>query len=178
MRHYTGRMRTSSPVLSTCAALLGALALLAAAGPAEAQWKWRDANGRITASDLPPPRDIPEKDILQRPAAPRAVAPAPAASAPASPVPAVVAKPPVDKQLEAKRRAAEEEQQAKARAEEARLAEQRAENCRRARAAAASLESGQRVARTNEKGEREILDDAGRAEELRRAREVIASECR
>ena len=30
----------------------------------------------------------------------------------------------------------------------------------------------------NDKGEREVLDDAGRAQETQRAREVIASDCR
>jgi len=58
------------------------------------------------------------------------------------------------------------------------VAAQRRENCGRARAHLASLESGHRIARTNEKGEREILDDRGRADEMRRTREVIASDCR
>ena len=38
--------------------------LLCMAIPAAAQWMWRDANGRVTASDIPPPREIPDKDIL------------------------------------------------------------------------------------------------------------------
>ena len=42
----------------------------------------------------------------------------------------------------------------------------------------ATLDSGQRIARINAEGEREILDDEARAEEARRAREVIASDCR
>jgi hypothetical protein len=144
--------------------------------PVQAQWKWRDKTGQITASDLPPPREIDEKDILQRPEAPvRRPPAAPAASAAA---PAAAAKPAVDKDLEARRRAAEQDQQAKARADDERLAAQRAENCRRARGHLGALETGQRIARTNDKGEREILDDKGRAEEVRRANEVIASDCR
>ena len=75
-------------------------------------------------------------------------------------------------------RAAEQEQAARQKAEDARLAAARAENCRRARSHAAALESGQRIARFNAQGEQEVLDDAGRADELRRAREVIASDCR
>ena len=63
-------------------------------------------------------------------------------------------------------------------AEEERLAPQRAENCRRARSHLSAMESGQRIARVNDKGEREVLDDRGRAEEMRQAREVIASDCR
>ena len=45
-------------------ALVCALGLCSAA---QAQWKWRDKDGRVTASDLPPPRDVADKDILQRP---------------------------------------------------------------------------------------------------------------
>lgn len=162
--------------------LLVAALLVATLLPAQAQWVWRDKDGRVTASDLPPPRDVGEKDILQRPeqvqrkaAAP---APAPAASAPAAPAAAPLAKPPVDPKLEAKRREATAADQAKQRADEEKNAQMRAENCRRARGHLAALETGQRIARTNEKGEREILDDKGRAEEMRRANEVIASDCR
>jgi hypothetical protein len=82
-----------------------------------------------------------------------------------------------DRELEARKRSADQAQEAAARAAEQKLAQQRAENCRRARSHQAALESGQRIARTNEQGEREVLDDKGRAEELRRAREVITADC-
>lgn len=160
-----------------CAA--GALALHA--GDANAQWKWRDRNGQITVSDIPPPRDVPERDILQRPAGglPR-VAPPPAADAPSAPPVAAAASAParVDPELEKRRQAAEQAQAAKKREEEAKLAQQRAENCRRARSHLALLESGQRMARVNDKGEREIVDDAQRAADTQRTRAVIASDCR
>jgi hypothetical protein len=150
--------------------------------PAHAQWKWRDAGGRITASDLPPPASVPEMDILQRPAAParrEAAAAATAAAPAAASAPALVAaKPAGDPELEKRRKAAEEDAAAKARAEEERLAAQRRENCTRARSHLATMESGQRVARMNDKGEREFLDDKARADEMRRAREVIAADCR
>ena len=100
-------------------------------------------------------------------------APGVAASAPAAARPA-----PVDKELEARKRAAEAEKAAKAKAEEQRNAAVRAENCKRARQHLATMDSGQRVARINEKGEREVLDDETRAAESRRARDIIASECR
>ena len=160
------------------AGLLVATLGLVLALPAMAQWKWRDANGRVTASDLPPPREIPEKDILQRPgSAQRAPAPAAAAAsaAPAASSPAATA---ADKELEARKRAAEAQQKAKQKAEEQRIAAVRAENCSRARTHLATLETGQRMARINAKGEREVIDDATRADETRRAREVIASDCR
>lgn len=166
------------PCLTPLRATLAVALVLAAALPAHAQWKWRDKNGQITASDLPPPREIADRDILQRPTdVVRRPAPAAAAAASAA-ASAVVAAKPVDKDLEAKRKAADQEQQAKARAEEEKLAVQRAENCRRARQHLQALDSGMRMARTNDKGEREILDDKQRADEARRANEVIASDCR
>ena len=153
-----------------------ACCLVAAVGAAQAQWIWRDANGRVTASDLPPPRDVPDERIIQRPAARRAAPPPAEASAPAS-APARV-----DAELEKRRRAAEAEQQAqqqaKQRADERKLAAARADNCRRARGQLIALESGRRLARINERGEREVLDDRGRAEEIRRAQEVVSAECR
>lgn len=155
-----------------------ATALVLAILPAHAQWKWKDRNGQTHISDLPPPRDIPEKDVLQRPAEPvrrAATAPASAASTPAA---SAEAKPRVDPALEARRQKAEQDQKARAKAEEERVAGQRAENCQRARQHLATLDSGMRVARLNDKGEREILDDKGRADEVQRTRQVIASECR
>jgi hypothetical protein len=159
------------------AAAMAVLTLLAAL-PAEAQWKWRDKDGRITVSDLPPPREVPDKDILTRPApAQRARPSAAPATAPAA-APAASAPPTaLEREVQARKRAAEEEKAAKAKADEERNAARRAENCRQARNQLTALESGQRIARTNDKGEREVLDDQGRAQETRRAREVIASEC-
>lgn len=157
---------------------LVAVLALTLAQPAAAQWKWRDANGRVTASDLPPPRDVPDKDIIQRPGAvQRAAASAgPAASAAAASAPASQSA--IDKELEGRKRAAEAQQQAKAKAEEQRNAAVRSDNCSRARTHLATLESGQRMARVNAKGEREVIDDKMRDDEIRRAREVIASDCR
>lgn len=163
-------------------ALVLACGALLSAPTAEAQWKWRDKDGRITVSDRPPPREVPEKDILGRPntAAQRAQAAAAAATVTgtAAAAPASAPMTALEREVQARRRAAEEEKAAKAKAEEERNAARRAENCRQARNHLAALESGQRIARTNDKGEREVLDDAGRAQETQRAREVIASDCR
>ena len=154
------------------------ISLLFAASPALAQWKWKDSRGQVVVSDIPPPRDIPERDVLQKPdTAARRPAAAPSAAS-ATAVADVAAKPKVDAELESRRKKAEQEQTDKQKAEEEKVAVQRAENCKRARAHMASLDSGIRLARTNEKGEREILDDKGRAEEMARTRQVIATECR
>lgn len=161
-------------------AALSAL-LVTAAPDASAQWKWKDAKGQVHISDLPPPRDIPDKDVMQRPAetARRAAATAAVqASAAGASAPAPMAKPKVDPEIEARRARQEQEQKAKEKANEEKANSQRAENCQRARQHLATLESGMRIARVNDKGEREILDDKARAEEMQRARQVMASECR
>jgi len=177
--HYTETMlfRLLQPH-RPAALCLGLLALLCLASPAEAQWKWRDSRGQIHISDIPPPRDVPDKDVLQRPeAAVRRPAPAPVAAASAASG-ALAAKPPVDAELEAKRKRAEQEQAAQAEADKKKAAAVRKDNCQRAREQLATLDSGQRIARVKADGEREILDDDQRAREARRAREAIATECR
>jgi hypothetical protein len=168
-------------------ALLGATLAL----PAAAQWKWRDKSGQTQYSDLPPPAAVPEQDILSRPnaASRRAAVAAPAvnaASASASAIKSVasaastpgVAKPAVEPELEAKRKKAEADQAAATQAEEAKVAVAKAENCSRAKVQLRSLESGMRIARTNDKGEREFLDDKQRADESKRTRDVISSDCK
>ena len=153
-------------------------------------WKWRDANGRVTVSDQPPPRDIPERDILERPSArttlsvegagsarepgatrrDNAAAGKAAASAPASRT---------DPELDARRRTEQAKalESAKAAPPDPQAQARKRENCERARALLASLDSGQRLARLNAKGERVVLDDTARAQEAGRAREVIAADC-
>lgn len=176
---------TARKPLSVLPAALLALCALGLALPAQAQWKWRDKDGRITVSDRPPPREVADKDILSRPVTAPRPAPAPVPAPGDAPAPTAAAAPAasapptaLEREVQARRRAAEEEKAAKAKAEEERNAARRAENCRQARNQLLALESGQRIARTNDKGEREVLDDAGRAQELRRTREVMASECR
>jgi len=161
-------------------------ALLVAFGTAQAadtpQWKWRDANGQVHVSDLPPPASVPDKSILERPTDPRRLlraAPyAPAASAPATGASAVRPGSGGDPELEARRRRAADEQAAQQRQQEAQNAATKAENCTRARSQLQALSDGLRVARVNAQGEREILDDKGRAEEMQRARSIVASDCR
>lgn len=168
MNRLSGR-RSGWLAGATLALLVAALAV-----PAHAQWKWRDKNGQVHLSDLPPPREVAEKDVLQRPNA-TVRAPAQTAAPAAS---AVLAEAPrVDAELEARRRKAEQEQTAQRKAEAEKLASARAENCQRAQAQLRSLESGMRLVRVNDKGEREVLDDQQRAGESQRARNIIAADC-
>ena len=189
--HRFAAARRGATALAVPLAL--ATLLMALSPTADAQWRWRDKNGQVNASDRPPPKEVPDKDILSRPtadarrsAAAAAQAGAPAAgaegtaAAAAAPAAASASAPPtaLEREVQARKRSAEQEQAAKAKAEEERLSTQRAENCRAARGHLVALDSGQRISRTNDKGEREVLDDKGRADEQRRAREVVASDCR
>lgn len=159
--------------------VLAALLGLTFAMPASAQWKWRDKNGQTQYSDLAPPAGTPDRDILQRPgtstlrAAPSPAVPASAASG----TPALTPKS-ADPELEARRNKAEQEAADKKKAEDAKIAAARAENCSRAQAQMRTIDSGMRMARINAKGERVFLDEAARAAETQRTREVIASECK
>ena len=173
-------MKRPLPITVVCAL---ATALLCA-GTATAQsvpWKYRDAQGRIVISDLPPPAGVQDKDILERPTTVVRRAPAPpasaAASATAAAAPTAVAQG-NDPELEARRKKAAAEQEQKQKVEQEKDAVQRADNCARAKSHLSALSDGLRIARTNDKGEREVLDDKGRAEEMQRARQAIASDCK
>jgi hypothetical protein len=174
-----GRTMMQGKVLMVAVAMLAAVL----ATPAEAQWKWRDKNGRVQYSDQPPPSGVPDKDVLQKPASANRQAAAPVAAAvaavPASAASGIALTPKtVEPELEAKRRKADEEKAAKDKAEEQKLAAARADNCSRARSQLRTIDDGIRIARTNATGEREILDDKARAEERRRTTDVIASDCK
>jgi hypothetical protein len=148
--------------------------------PAMAQWKWKDANGSVQYSDSPPPSNVKEADILQRPNAARrasvpttSVAPAPVASAPAT-----SSAPKVDKELEDRKKKQDELEAAKKKEVEQKNAALRKDNCTQARNYMKSLEDGMRISRTTSAGEREILDDAGRAAEVKRTQAIIKSDCK
>jgi hypothetical protein len=154
--------------------VLSALLGLTIALPVAAQWKWRDKSGQMQYSDLPPPSGTAEQDILQRPVPMQQLRPA----APASGASAAAAAKGVDHELEARRRKAEQDQAARQKAEDDRVAAARADNCTRAKSYLRTLDDGMRIARMNDKGEREYLDDQARAEEARRTRAVVASDCK
>lgn len=150
---------------------------------ASAQWQWIDKDGRKVFSDRAPPAEVQEKKILKRPVARAAVASTTAATADVSAsVPQPGASAPklngVDKDLQDKKKKAEEAELAKRKAEEEKVLKAKVENCARAKQAKASLDSGMRIARTNEKGEREVMDDDARASEMKRIQSVIEADCK
>lgn len=168
--------------------LLFSLATLLICTASLAQYQWIDANGRKVFSDQPPPASVPAKNVLQQPGK-EATAPAASAqtdadaNAKASTTPAVVGTPapktkPVDKELEAKKKLADEAEAAKKVVEEEKIAKTRAENCLRAKSAKAGLASGIRIAVINSKGEREAMDTAARMVETKRIEGIIQSECK
>ena len=166
--------------LTVLATLATTLLFVGVATAQSVPWKYRDAQGRIVVSDLPPPAGVQDKDILERPTTlvRRSSGPATvAASAPATAATTAMAQG-NDPELEARRKKALSEQETQQKVQQERDAAQRAENCSRAKGHLAALNEGLRIARTNEKGEREILDDKGRAEEMQRARQVMASDCK
>jgi Domain of unknown function (DUF4124) len=166
------------------AALLALVAACLVALPAEAQWKWKDKGGHVQYSDLPPPAGTPDQDILGRPSTPArrtATVITPAAAPSASAVAAAasgLAPRTADPELEAKRKQAEADAAAKNKAEQQRVAALKSENCSRAKSQLTTLDSGVRITRANAQGEREYLDDKQRAEETRRTRDVISTDCK
>lgn len=162
------------------AAALAALTSLAA-GSSLAQWQWIDSTGSRVFSDMPPPAGTPDKNIVKRPSAARTVSVAPAAadSTTSGASTTTAAAPPEGKdgELEARKKRAEEAEQARRKAEMEKLVKARAENCERAKRAKATLDSGIRIATTNAKGEREVMDDKARAKEAQRLNEAISSDC-
>ncbi|HET8747907.1 MAG TPA: DUF4124 domain-containing protein [Ramlibacter sp.] len=151
---------------------------------AAAEWQWLDNAGRRVFSDQPPPPDIAPNRILKQPGMRSAAVPAESAPAPVAAKTAPGGVDPTlkpagkDQALEEKRKQAAAAEAEKKKAEEQKVAAARADNCTRARGAKANLESGQRIVFFNDKGEREFMDDARRAAEIRRAEEIIASDCR
>jgi Domain of unknown function (DUF4124) len=158
-----------------------ALASLTAlsAGSVSAQWQWIDGTGSRVFSDTPPPAGTLDKNILKRPGGSRPTA---AQSTPSSTITSTAAvavlKPSgKDGELEARKKQAEEAEQAKKKAELEKFTKARAENCERAKRAQNTVSSGVRIATTNAKGETEFLDDKARAVEARRIEELVKSEC-
>ncbi|MDP9125177.1 MAG: DUF4124 domain-containing protein [Pseudomonadota bacterium] len=160
------------------------LALAAVGAQAQTLWKWRDAAGQLHISDTAPPAGTPARNIISGPPGGVPVAPVlktTTQSTTSTTTAADSAASGAETALDKKKRAADKERADKAKADRAAVDAKnlaiRQDNCSRARAGLAGIQSGQRMARFNDKGEREVLDDAGRAEELKRAQELIASNC-
>ena len=131
--------------------------------PAFAQiYEWRDATGRLHYSDRPP-----------QGVEARLIRGAPGASETAPPPRPTLQEMELDLRERRDREAEERTLTEQQRDHEAELAR----FCEQGRADLSALESGQRVARLNEQGEREFLNEAERAAQAERIRQVLDERC-
>lgn len=154
--------------------LLLCLLILPALASAEI-YKWKDKDGRVRYSDVPPPSNIPQESLygkkIPKPTGLAPLAPVEgdataaanrdkAATAKAAADKSKVDKAPLSKEDAAAKRAKEAEQQKKA--DEAKQAELKLkeENCKAAKSNLATYTNGGRISKTNEKGERNYMGDA------------------
>ncbi|MBB3221311.1 DUF4124 domain-containing protein [Pseudoduganella umbonata] len=166
--------------------ILGAL-LAAGCAAAQAQWVWKDANNVRHLSDQPPPPSVPASRILKAPRGQMpdlrkelAEQPTSANASVAIPAPAAPARTPLstaERNAEFNKRRAEGAQQAEQAAAQARNKAATAAACDGARSNLRVLESGIRIAAADRNGERVFLDDAQKAEQVRRNRDALAAHC-
>lgn len=132
-------------------------------------YKWKDKNGAIRYSDVPPPSNVQHEPMLGK------KVPKPTGQPPLAPVDGDITtainrdkastekasadKTPLSKEEAAAKRAKDAEDQKKA--DQAKQAELklRQENCKVAKSNLATYVNGGRIAKTNDKGEREYLGD-------------------
>lgn len=129
-------------------------------------YKWKDKDGSIRYSDVPPPSNIKHEPMVGK------KVPKPTGQQPLAPVDGDISKSlqrndkaepekaPLSKEEAAAKRARDADAQKKA--DDAVLAEKklRAENCKAARSNLATFKNGGRISTTDENGERQLLDDA------------------
>jgi hypothetical protein len=146
-------------------ALIASLSVCAAVSAGEI-YSWKDKDGRINYSDVPPPAPNQSRTMGST----ESTRPARAEGA--------TQRSPADLEVEFRKREAQKNEAAAK--EQKKLAEAEGDraNCEQARNALSGLESGQRIARFNAAGEREYLDDAQIAAEIERARKAVASWCK
>jgi len=130
-------------------------------------YEWKDASGKTHYSDRPP-AGVEAKPTRINTGAPRS-----SATPSDAPPPQTWAEK-LKQMNEQQAERQEAEATAKKKTEEEK---RRQEACDEAKRQKTLLESGQRVRRVNADGEREVLDDAGRAEEIARIESTITNAC-
>jgi hypothetical protein len=168
--------KASNPKIASVA-VATALVLAAASPAAFAQWVWKDDQGRVVASDQPPPMGVPPSRIIKEPRA-RAAAPAAAPTDKPADAPKPDTKSVADRELDAKQRAKEAADAAKKADDEAKKAQAMQENCHQVRANVVALQAGGRAARFNEKGEKVYIDDTERQAEINRQQAQVSQYCK
>ena len=148
-----------------------ALMLASAASHAEI-YKWKDKNGVIRYSDIPPPSNVPHESLGKK----GATAPTPVEIAPTAQPGAPAQQTPEEAPSDANAKNEEEAARKKAEAAEAEL-RQKQENCATAKANLANFKQGGRVYKMNEKGEREYMGEADLAAGLEKAQAEVDKYC-
>ncbi len=145
------------------------LALLPMSANAEI-YKWKDADGVMRYSDIPPPSNVPHEALGSK----KAVAPLPTPST--AEIPAQKNSP-ASRESDAIKR--QEDAEAAKNKEQAKQAELKVkqQNCATAKANLQNYQQGGRIYKMNEKGEREYLDDAGIAKNLEQAQKDVNEYC-
>lgn len=162
-------------------------ATICASAQAQAPYKWRDAQGRIVYSDVPPPPSIPESNILKGGKKSAVSAPAvnaaPVPSAAGETKPEETAKPEQKKaapktqaelDLEFKKRQQDKAEQEKKEQDKAEQETKRQQYCERAKGYLRALEDGARISETTATGERKFFDDAQRAREIQETKKQMS----
>jgi hypothetical protein len=171
-------------------ATLAALACLCPAAVAQSLWQWRDGNGHMVYSDVPPPPSVQVGSIIKAPGRfagtlhpVEAAAPATAAvvATGTQPAPQGNAKGNVESTASAedafeKRRAA----RLKAQADQAlkdQAAQERQADCMRMQNYAAALQQNRRIIGSAADGSAQRLDDVQRQAELQRTTASLQQNC-
>lgn len=150
--------------------ILLTLALLPMSANAEI-YKWKDANGVIRYSDVPPPSNVPHESLSTKKVVAPPTAPSPAETSAQKKSPAAGRDGDAVKRQEDAEAAKNKEQ-----AKEAEL-KLKQQNCATAKANFQTYQQGGRIYKMNEKGEREYMDDAGIAKNLAQAQKDIDEYC-
>jgi hypothetical protein len=150
-----------------------ALMLVSAASHAEI-YKWKDKNGVIRYSDVPPPSNIPHESLGKKSGQAPAAVDAPAVAEPA-PSPQQQTPEEATSGGDAKN---QEEQAARKKAEAAEAEQrQKQESCATAQANLANFKQGGRVYKMNEKGEREYLGNDDLSAGMEKAQAEVDKYC-
>ena len=150
--------------------------VLLLSAPAFGQWMWKDDQGKVVASDQPPPTSVPQSRIIKEPR-PRAGGPSATSADKDAPKPDAP-KSLADRDLDAKQQQKEAADAAKKADDDAAKAKAMQENCTSVKGNLAALQAGGRAARFNEKGERVYIDDSQRATEIQKSQGQIAQYCK
>ncbi|GHU03492.1 hypothetical protein FACS1894158_02040 [Betaproteobacteria bacterium] len=149
--------------LRTLPVLVAALCL---ALPLSAQiYQWKDASGKTTMSDKPPPGQVPAPKI------PVQQQPSPTQTASGQPSWA-------ERDLEFRKRQKEAAENAEKAEKAAAAAAQKEESCQRARRQLQALETGELITVRDDKGERRSMDDAQREQEKVKMRSFLEAQCK